>query len=116
MTIGSYTATITISGKDAITGQDVANSPQKVLVYLTIRSPTLVERLDIPALTADTWIEVILPLSNTSDLCPDYSVALNATRDPGACIVWLDDIRATTGAAPGDYTFEIIVTLLEGGQ
>lgn len=107
---GSYTATITIKDPSAL------NSPQKVTAYLTIRSPTPVERLDIPALTADTWTEVILPLSNTSDLCPDYSVALNATRDPGACIVWLDAIRATTGAAPGDYTFEIIVTLLEGGQ
>jgi len=110
MSAGSYTGTITIADTNAL------NSPQTVPVYLTIKEPVMVERLGIPALTANTWTEVILQLSNASKICPDYSVALYATRDPGLCILWLDDIRASTEASPGPYTFVITVTLAGGGS
>jgi len=107
---GSYAATIYINDPEAL------NSPQTVTVYLNIRTPTVVERLDIPALSADTWTEVIMPLSNTSDIWPDYSVGLYATDDPGACVIWLDDIRAALEPTPGPYSFVITVTLAGGGE
>jgi subtilisin-like proprotein convertase family protein/Tfp pilus assembly protein PilN len=107
---GSHTATITIKDTTAL------NSPQTVPVYLTIREPVMVERLGIPGLNADSWTEVILPLSDASKICSDYSVALYATHDPGACTLWLDDIRATLEPTPGPYEFTITVTLAGGGS
>ena len=107
---GSHTATITIKDATAL------NSPQTVPVYLTVREPILVERMGIPGLNANSWTEVILPLSAASKICPDYSVALYATQDPGACVIWLDDIRATLEPTPGPYTFVITVTLAGGGS
>jgi subtilisin-like proprotein convertase family protein len=107
---GSYAATIYINDPEAL------NSPQTVTVYLNIRTPTVVERLDVPGLTADTWTEVIMPLSNASDIWPDYSVGLYATDDPGACVIWLDDIRAALEPTPGPYSFVITVTLAGGGE
>ena len=107
---GSHTATITIKDATAL------NSPQTVPVYLTIREPVLVERMGIPGLNANSWTEVILPLSTASKICPDYSVALYATQDPGACVLWLDDIRATLEPTPGPYKFVITVTLAGGGS
>jgi subtilisin-like proprotein convertase family protein len=112
MSAGSYTGTITIKERT----YPEAVSPQTVTVYLNIREPIVVERLDVPALTADTWIEVIMPLSNASDIWPDYSVALYATGDPDACVVWLDDIRAALEPTPGPYSFVITVTLAGGGE
>ena len=117
MSAGSYIAIITIDGTDNATPPNPAtNAPQKLVVYLTVGSPTPVERFNIPALAADTWTRVIRPLTSPSDFCYDLSVALETTTDPGACAVWLDDIRASVEATPGPYEFLITVTLAGGGE
>ncbi|MBA7599182.1 hypothetical protein ES703_06209 [subsurface metagenome] len=54
------------------------------------------EGLDLPALAEDVWTSVTLTLANPSNLTAIQSVGLYATVDPGACTIWLDDVKAET--------------------
>jgi hypothetical protein len=52
------------------------------------------EALPIPALSADTWTFVRMPLGNPESDTSIVSIALEQDADLGACTVWLDDISA----------------------
>ena len=61
--------------------------------------------LTIPALAANVQTRVILPLSGITSTDRDavISIGLDATADPGAINVWLDDIKTTSIKAGADY-------------
>ena len=75
------------------------------LVYdedATCASPS--QSTDIPALKADTWIKVSLPLSATAaDRNAIISVGINAVSDPSAITIYVDDIRTEMQQAGKDY-------------
>jgi hypothetical protein len=52
------------------------------------------ETLNLPALTANTWTRVSLPLASPASLTAIISIGLSFTADVGAGIIYLDDIRA----------------------
>jgi hypothetical protein len=52
------------------------------------------EVLSVPALSADTWTFCRVALSNPEDDTAIISVGLEMDADLGACVVWLDDIKA----------------------
>lgn len=54
------------------------------------------ETLDIPALTANTWLRAELTLDDPSLLTAIISVGLKYTVDIGACVILLDDVRTGT--------------------
>lgn len=61
--------------------------------------------LTIPALAENVQTRVILPLSGITAADRDavISIGLDATADPGAINVWLDDIKTTSIKAGADY-------------
>ncbi len=52
------------------------------------------ESLDVPALTADTWKYCRVALSNPEDNTAITQVRFEYDSDLGACVVYLDDIKA----------------------
>ena len=52
------------------------------------------ETLNLPALVADTWTFCRLTLANPETDTAIISVGLKYVTDIGACVIWLDDIRA----------------------
>ena len=59
----------------------------------TIGAGTILESLNIPALTADTWTFVRIALANPETDTAITAVALEYDSDLGACTVWIDDIQ-----------------------
>ena len=59
----------------------------------TIAAGTILESIDVPALTADTWTYVRVALSNPESNTAIMAVALEYDSDLGACTVRLDDIK-----------------------
>jgi len=55
------------------------------------------ETLNIPALTANTWTRVALPLATPANLTALISIGLKYAMDIGACDIWLDDVTAIKG-------------------
>ena len=53
--------------------------------------------LDIPALVANTWTELVLPLGDASGLGAIISLGINMAIDLGAFVLNIDQIRATKG-------------------
>ena len=56
-------------------------------------SPT--ETLSLPALVAGAWTEVNLTLATPAGLGSIISIGMEYDADLGACIIYLDDVRAT---------------------
>jgi hypothetical protein len=100
---------INISGYNAISFwiRSTANIDEGVLqlVYdedAACASPS--QSTDIPALKADTWTKVSLPLSAAAaDRNAVISVGINAVSDPGAITIYVDDIRTEMQEAGKDY-------------
>jgi len=69
----------------------------KLLLDDTANCASPLETLNIPALVADTWTRVILPLSSPGSLTALISVGLKYAVDIGACVIRLDDITAVKG-------------------
>ena len=61
----------------------------------TISAGTVLETVNVPALSADTWAFCRLALSNSESNTAIAAVALEYDSDLGACTVWLDDISVT---------------------
>ena len=71
-----------------------------------------VENIDLPVLTADTWTDVKVASADASLLTAIACVGLNATVDPGATVINVDDIRA-----PGQITNVVFnITNAVGGE
>lgn len=66
----------------------------KILLDDTASCASPIETLSIPALSADTWTYVRISLSNPELNTAIISVGLEYDADLGACVVWLDDIKA----------------------
>lgn len=66
----------------------------KLLLDNTANCVSPVETLNVPALTADTWKYCQVALANPESDTAIISVGLEYDSDLGACIVWLDDIKA----------------------
>ena len=66
----------------------------KLLLDDTANCVSPVETLNVPALTADTWQYCQIALANPESDTAIISVGLEYDSDLGACIVWLDDIKA----------------------
>jgi len=75
----------------------------QLLLDDTAQCASPLETIDIPALTADTWTQVNLPLANRNNDTAIISVGLKYTVDIGACTIHLDDLQATS---PYEYYLE----------
>ena len=78
----------------------VATSAGNLKLHLddTANCASALEVLSMPALTADTWTYVRLALSTPELDTAIISVGLEMDSDLGACVVWLDDIKAVTNS------------------
>ena len=68
----------------------------KLLLDDTANCSSPLETLSVPALTADTWKYCQVALANPESDTAIISVGLEYDLDLGACVVWLDDIKAVT--------------------
>ena len=66
----------------------------KLLLDNTASCASPLETLSIPALSADTWTFVRMPMANPETDTAIISVGLEYDSDLGACTVWIDDISA----------------------
>ena len=66
----------------------------KILLDDTASCASPIETLSIPALSANTWTLVRISLATPHLDTAIISVGLEYDADIGACVVWLDDIRA----------------------
>ena len=66
----------------------------KILLDDTASCASPIETLSIPALSANTWTFVRISLATPHLDTAIISVGLEYDADIGACVVWLDDIRA----------------------
>lgn len=51
------------------------------------------ETINIPALAANTWTQVVLTIVDPSALTAVASLGINTSADFGACNIWIDDVR-----------------------
>jgi len=65
----------------------------------TISGATILETVNVPALSADTWTYCRLQLSNPESNTAIIAVALEYDSDLGACTVWLDDIKVVQNSS-----------------
>ena len=63
------------------------------ITTVTISAGTILESLNVPALSADTWTYVRVALSNPESNTAITAVALEYDSDLGACTVRIDDIK-----------------------
>ena len=63
------------------------------ITTVTIAAATILESVDVPALSADTWTHCRVALSNPESNTAITAVALEYDSDLGACTVRLDDIK-----------------------
>ena len=71
----------------------VATSAGNLKIHL-VDAGGIEESLDVPALTADTWKYCRVALSNPEDNTAITQVRFEYDSDLGACVVYLDDIKA----------------------
>lgn len=64
------------------------------LIDNTAACASPLETIDIPALAANTWTVVLLPLSDPDALTAVISLGVKQTADLGAFNLYLDDVRA----------------------
>jgi len=81
-----------------------ASGDLQLLLDDTAQCASPLETIDIPALTADTWVQVNIPLANHSSDTAIISVGLKYTVDIGACTIHLDDLQSTS---PYEYYLEL---------
>ncbi len=74
------------------------------------------ETINIPPLAKDVWTRVSLSFSDPEKLIAIVSMGLEATVDPGASTIWVDEVKVSTLTATGDYIFTITVSLTGGSQ
>ena len=65
----------------------------QLLLDDTANCASPLEFLDIPALTANTWTQVGLRLTNPASDTAIISIGLKYVTDLGACNIWLDDVK-----------------------
>jgi hypothetical protein len=65
-----------------------------IITTSTIAAGTVLERRDVPALSADTWTFCRVDLAKAELDTAIISVGLAYTTDIGACTIWLDDLKA----------------------
>lgn len=53
--------------------------------------------LSLPAITADTWTEILLDMGDTSGLTAIISIGVDMDLDKGIFNFWIDQVRATKG-------------------
>jgi len=73
---------------------DLAAGDLQLLLDNTAACASPLETLDIPALTANTPLEVEIPLVRAASDTAIVSIGLKVVNNKGACSIWLDDIRA----------------------
>ena len=88
-----------ISGKTHIemwikSSVTVAAADLHILLDDTAGAGSPVDTLAIPALVADTWTYVRVALANPESDTAIISVGFRYTNDIGACVIWLDDLKA----------------------
>ena len=71
----------------------VATSAGNLKIHL-VDAEAIEESLDVPALTADTWKYCRVALSNPEDNTAITQIRFEYDSDLGACVVYLDDIKA----------------------
>ena len=71
----------------------VATSSGNLKIHL-VDAGGIEESLDVPALTADTWKYCRVALSNPEDNTAITQIRFEYDSDLGACVVYLDDIKA----------------------
>ena len=71
----------------------VATSAGNLKIHL-VDAGGIEESLDVPALTADTWKYCRVALSNPEDNTAITQIRFEYDSDLGACVVYLDDIKA----------------------
>jgi hypothetical protein len=71
----------------------VATSAGNLKLHL-VDAGGIEESLDVPALTADTWKYCRVALSNPEDNTAITQIRFEYDSDLGACVVYLDDIKA----------------------
>ena len=70
-----------------------ASGDLQLLLDDTANCASPLETLDIPALSANTWTQVTLPLANPGSDTAIISVGLKYVTDLGACTIWIDDVK-----------------------
>jgi len=85
------------------------------LIDNTAACDSPLREIDLPALTADTWTEVLLDMRDGSGLTTDLdsiaSIGLQAAEDFGECDIIIDDIRVFkcfTGTAADYFYYDYI--------
>ena len=73
---------------------DTAAGNLQLLLDDTASCASPIETLNIPALTADVWKQVSIPLANPASDTAIISVGMKYAVDIGACDIWFDDIQA----------------------
>ncbi len=71
----------------------------QLLLDNTASCTSPVETLDVPALTAGVWEQVVLTLAIPASDTAIISIGLNYVVDIGVCTIWLDDIKAVRTSA-----------------
>jgi hypothetical protein len=71
----------------------------KLLLDNSASCASPLETLSLPALTADTWTYCRMALSTPELDTAIISIGLEYDADIGACVVWLDDIKAVVDAS-----------------
>ena len=71
----------------------------KLLLDNSASCASPLETLSLPALTADTWTYCRMALSSTELDTAIISVGFEYDSDLGACVVWIDDIKAVVDAS-----------------
>jgi hypothetical protein len=72
---------------------DAAAGDLQLLLDNTAECASPVETLNIPALTADTWSWVMIPLANPTSDTAIISIGLKMVTDLGAVTINIDDVR-----------------------
>lgn len=93
---------------------DVSAGYLQLLLDDTANCASPLETLNIPALTANTWTRVALPLANPSALTAVISIGIKQVADIGACTIWLDDITAIKGKLLYHGALTIAKTIYNG--
>ena len=75
-----------------------ADGAIQLLLDNTAKCASPIETLDIPALLADTWTQVYLPLANPASDTAIISIGLKLNIDAGAQNIWIDDVNIVTPA------------------
>jgi len=70
-----------------------------ILLDDTASCASPLEEIDIPSLTANTWTEITVAITNPAALTAVISIGIDMNVDKGAFIFRIDQVRATEGGA-----------------